>query len=1262
LGGGAGELSPKKRNKIIMSEFAFRKSRGDKGILDPVTFYKIQEMFAKAASMTICTYDQFSLQICPVSHQNPIYAELLALGNSHAEVAKKCIEQHFPYLNEALKSRQKIRYKCWLGFENTAIPIIIHGRAVGVLSAGGVFFRESPLPSFEVLREYGIDPLPYRQMAAAMEGIPSEKYQLWVDLLSTVANAVAFERYQQIEEKRRARRLQFVSDLSRHLGEDLDNLLHFVVYALPEACDLEKCTIFLLDEKTGMLVAKASNAYHGQALKSLVIPFKNPKEKFNPDFDVFVSSDAPHDPRLNHALVEKGKIKSLLTLPLKARDKLLGVIHFVNTETPHFFSQEEVNFIRVLASEVTLAIDSTLLHEERKTREEELNRFRQEVQSYFTQIGHAISSAFNIESLLQLVANLSMKVVKGDGCSVFLLEGSRFQQKMAFGEIPSDLQKTFDAFPNHETLEDIQMLENHLMVPLKTPEGLVGFLSLFLKESRSISQEELDVLSAFAAQTALAIKNINLFEAEQQKAREMASIYEAAKAISIPSDLNQILKETAEQMCKLSRATRCVVFLLDKERKVLAATMVQGGNPEQKDFFLALAIPLNLLEGTVWQYFRQGRLVVVDHQKLAQNDPLKNLVSLFGTSTCLLVPLLSEKHLIGLVYLDKPEDPAPFLESEVRTLMSLSIYAATSIERAQLFKQLEDQAKQVHNLYQISTALSTSLNLDRILNLIVEKTSQLVKAERFCLFMWDEEKNAFTVTASRGLSQEFIEKAVVKLEDRFVGLASYRKKPIYSPNILLETDNPSLARLFKKEGLGAVLAVPLVTKRKTIGVITLFAELGYQFNEKEIHLLGNFASHAALSIENARLYNINKQKVQELGILFDVGKRISMHLNPQDVLRAIAEQFLWVTKADGCSIMLLDKNEQTLSIAITRGVSRRSELQKKIKIGAGIVGQVARTAQAAVLHDQGKDSGFMAFPKGLREEGIQTILSVPLATKEEVLGVINLYTREKREYTLAEMHLATTLASQAAVALQNARIFEEHYSVAQIIQRSLIPNRVPALEEVEIGFQYLASLEISGDYYDFLQLPGKLGITVADVSGKGAGAAIFTSQGKYAWKAYGLLEPNPHKVLHLLNKLMVENTPSDKFISIFYGVLDYKKKEFVFANAGHLPPLLYRPGAQECKPLNAGGILLGIDPDANFELKSIPLRSGDLLLFYTDGVTEARTPEGEMFGEERLEKTFVQNASHSAPMIAQRILASVRSFTKKRNLDDDITIVVLKIK
>lgn len=1066
----------------------------------------------------------------------------------------------------------------------------------------------------------------------------------------------------------RARRFTFLSELSRHIGDNLERLLDFIARTLPGACELEKCIIFLLDSEKSELVARASNAYAIEEFSKLKVTLKNDKGEAIIDPEPFVSIDAQSDPRLVKAYVEKCNIKSLLTIPLKIRGQLLGVIHFVNSSQIHPFSPEEIDFAKVLASEVALAIESTVLEEERRQKSEELERFRKDVQDYFTQIGKAITSFLDKESFVRLIADLSMRVVKADGALLYLSGESDMKRRFVLGNLPPSLQNENTIPSVNEALTVTPVKEGVdrwtiLNVPLKTQDASIGSLILCTKNKPAVSTEEIDVLTSFAAQAAMAVKNISLFEMEKKNAEEISRVYEAAVAISSPLDLSRTLAETAERMRRFVGVDRCFIFLLDDDRKILTAAFVHGVSAEQKEFFSALAIPLSYLEGPLWQRFKMGRPLIFGEKEIRDEaGNMKQLFSLFSTRRCLLAPLVNENRFIGLVYLDSSADAArEFTEADIRSIASLSIHAGTSVERAQLYKQLEDQAKQVHNLYQISTTLSTTLQMDRILKLVAEKITQLVEAERFCLWMLDDAEKAFFIQSSRGLSDEFIKTASLSLEDRFIGKARAAKMPVYSANVLLETDSPELLRLFKKEGVGAVLAVPLVTKRKTIGILTLFAELGYQFKEKEIHLLGNFAGHAALSIENARLYNQNRQKVVELGIIFDVGKRINEHLNPQDVLRAMAEQFISVMKADGCSIMILDKDEKTLSIQVTRGIARRSDIQKKINYGVGIVGKVARTGHPIVLHDQEKEGG-IAFPEALRNEGISTILAVPLATKEETIGVINLYTKAKRRYSPSEMHLMETLAAQSAVALRNARIFEENYHIAQMIHRSLIPSEIPAAPELEFGFQYLPSHEISGDYYDFMELPGRLGITVADVSGKGTGAAIFTAQGKYAWKAYGMLESDPQKVLKSLNRLMVKNTPEEKFISMFYGVLDHRKKEFVYCNAGHLPPILYRSVAKQCRYLNAAGLLLGVEDDAEFSKRVVTLHPGDILLFYTDGVSEARNEKRDVFGTGRLEEILIENAANSAQVIANKILTAVRQYSKRRTLEDDITIVVLKMK
>lgn len=1257
--------------------------RDSEELLDSQTFYQLQEKLSKVTGLPISTFDAFSKQICPSSKPNPFCAYLTSQMES-PEMQARCKQEHYEALKEALKKNKKITYRCHMGLLNCAIPISMNHQAVGAVLTGQVFDAPPDHEKFSSLSSRGLDGEKLYQEASALSQIQETQFQTYMELVSTVVEAVARERYQKLEETRRAKILSFISELSRRAGEDVMTVLNFIALNMPEVCDMEKCTVFLLDEETGEMVATASSSLPQEELAHFRIPVRDPVTGQIAIGDApFISSNAPNDPRLIKEYVEKCAIKSLITVPLKVKDEIIGVIHLVNSQHYHPFSAEEVSFISALAVEISLIIEASFLEDDRRKKAQELEQSRKEIQSYFTQIGKALSSALNVDSLLSLIASLSLRVVKGDACSLFLVKEGEIERKVVLGVTPEAeqaVQLLVDANPTiwiGETpyhmkqksppphpaavAQSKEQIKSFLRIPLRSQDEPIGFLNIYTKEDRIFSKEEVEILSAFASQAALAITNARLLEVEQKKAREVASLYESTRAISSNLEMKEILFRTGQRMAQAADVDRCLIFLLDEERKVFTTAHAYGVSPEQLEFFQALALPSTVLEGAPWENFRNGHALVLSEVPETWTA-LRNLFSLFQMKSCLLLPLMSERKLIGIVYLDDSLSPHYFTEDQIRTCLALSVHAATAIERAQLDLKLEDNMRQIQTLYQLSIALSSSLQLKKISNLFIEKACQLININRCCLFLWDEKLRHFAVDASKGLSEAFIKTAVVKMEDKFVSRAAQKKKPVYSANVLLETDNPVLVRLLKNEGLGAVLSVPLVSKKKVLGVLTCFAEVGYQFTEKEIYLLSNFASHVALSIENAQMYELNKQKVQELGTLFDVGKTISSHLHPDDVLKAMGEHFPRVLKADGCSIMLLEEGEQFLSIREVRGLTRRRNLEKRIRVGEGIVGKVARTGQPMTLI-LGEEKPGLSFPAGLKEEGVNSILSVPLSTKEKILGVVSLYSIEKRRYTSSEIHLLTTLAGQGSVALRNARTFEEHYNVAQMIHRSLLPEKMPDFPGVQFGVKYLPSLEISGDYYDFLEFSStSLGITIADVSGKGTEAATFTAQGKYALKSYALIDRDPHRVLHRLNRFLAMETPLEKFITMFYGVLDIKLREFHFSNAGHLPPILYKSSVQRCRLLHTSGMILGVDPEACYSKKKIVVRPGDILVFYTDGVTEARNPEGKIFSIERLQEVIKANAEYSPQIIANRIHGAVQKFTRQQHLIDDFTLLLLKIK
>lgn len=1262
--------------------------QGEPEIMNPSTWKGIQEMFSLATSLTVTTYNQWSQQICPPSFTNPMCQRLLSGGGGRPP-SSRCLKVHFNAIQESLRSKKRVNYQCHLGLSNCAIPIMIGQIPYGVVETGQAFVNQ---PSKETFYYLGLEGYEWEQIfefAKALPIIDEVKFLSYSNLLTTIVLSVANERHQKLEETKRAKRLSFIAELSRRVGEPLTTLLSFIATKMTEVSEMEKCTIFLLNHEAGEMVGAASSLLSQEELKTLRFKVSGEYDNIVLEEEPFVSSDAESDPRLIKEYVVKCQIKSILTIPLKVREKIIGVIHLVNSRSHHFFTPEEVQFINALAAEVSLVIESTFLEEDRRRRAALLDRYREEIQSYFTQIGKALSSALNIDSLLYLIADLSMKAVRADACSLFLIQDGVIEKRVVIGlnqEMEHTVQLLIDEnaavwvnehnysfhkqplrisplpISHLEHSSQSQEIKSLLRIPLRIQDHLVGLLNIYLKEEKEFSQQEIEILSAFASQGTLALENVRLFHEEQRKAREMALLYEAAKTISSDRTLEAILHHIAGEMTRLTGVNRCLIFLIDSVHKTLNSVEVYGVTLEEREFFNALAIPLHFLEGEDWHNFMNGQPLTLNES--SQEAPaLKHVLGIFNMKSCLIAPLLSEKRLIGMVYLDDFFVAHDFTDAQVSIAMALSLMAATTIERAQLYHQLEEHIKQIKTLYQLSTSLSGSLNLSRIMNLIIEKMAVLTKKNKCCLFLWDEYKKEFTVKAAKNLSEEFIKKAIARLEDKFVSLAAQRKRPVYSANVLLETDSPQLAKLIKKEGLGAVLSVPLISKKKIIGVITAFADLGYQFSEEEIHLLFNFANHAALCIENARLYATIKEKVHELGSLFEVGKSISSTLKFSEVLKEMTDQFTYVMRADACSIMLIDDTGH-LAVKAARGITKKSIFHKRIKFGEGVVGKVAKTNQPQVLLDASSgEKEDSKFPSQLREEGIASLLAVPLATKTRRLGVVNIYCKSHREFSSQEINLLATLAGQGAVALENARLFEEQYAIAQMLQTSLMPASRPRFPDLEIGHKFLSSKEVSGDYFDFIEHgKDKLGITIADVSGKGTGAAIYTARGKYVWKAYAMEDYEPNKVLTRLNELLVPETPLDKFISMFYGVLDLKNKEFIYSNAGHEPPILYKSSTKTCKFLNTEGLLIGVEKKASFSKKKVPVKSGDVIVFYTDGVTEARDAQGNIFGTGRLQDVVKGSATLSAQSIANKIFADVQRYSKTPSLNDDFTLVVLKIK
>ena len=350
-------------------------------------------------------------------------------------------------------------------------------------------------------------------------------------------------------------------------------------------------------------------------------------------------------------------------------------------------------------------------------------------------------------------------------------------------------------------------------------------------------------------------------------------------------------------------------------------------------------------------------------------------------------------------------------------------------------------------------------------------------------------------------------------------------------------------------------------------------------------------------------------------------------------------------------------------------------MAETIEPNEGILGEVAASGRGVLIKDALKD------PRIIKHDDeslkIRSFMAVPLIFRGQLSGVLAVANPiSGRAFTDTEFSLAKSLGEQCALALQNAEAvsallmrnkLEFDLRLASSIQRYLLPENLPQTESLEFAVKYLPQQLIGGDFYDFFKLPhGKIGVVIGDVSGKGIPAAILMALCQTKLRYIAMSGKSPAQTLCLLNSEMVHAMRSDMFITIIYLVIDPKSGEARFARAGHEPPLLARADSDEAaQPLKSSGMALGMVSEELFdevmEDASFKMNSGDVLVLYTDGLTEAANPEGGEFTAKKLAQTISTLRSRNANDLNDEIIKSVEAFMGPGNkYGDDLTLLTVK--
>lgn len=411
-----------------------------------------------------------------------------------------------------------------------------------------------------------------------------------------------------------------------------------------------------------------------------------------------------------------------------------------------------------------------------------------------------------------------------------------------------------------------------------------------------------------------------------------------------------------------------------------------------------------------------------------------------------------------------------------------------------------------------------------------------------------------------------------------------------------------------------------------------------------------------------------RQRINELTAVYNVAMMLADARNLEKVLQRTVEIVSQVMETKAASLRLIDEERGELVIKAVHNLSREYTGKGPVPLSDARISKPEFAARGYEYVRNMAEDPRVLYPQEAKREGIASMLSVALRYKGKDIGVIRVYTAQEQTFTQFQIDLLKAVAAQAAAAIENARLLQESFQaqtlerqvqMAAQVQQRMIPQKPPAIRGIDLASVYVPSYDLGGDLFDFIELPySNLGIVVADVSGKGVPASLTMAAVRAALRAQVDNVYYLYEAIRRINLMLCRDSRPGEFVTLFYGVLDGHNRRFTYCNAGHPPGLILRDG--QIIELNSENMVLGVDAEEKYTQSLVDLRSGDTLLLYTDGLTDAMNFRQEIFGRQRLMEAF-RAGGNSAETVAQNLLWTMRRFAGLTKPTDDVTMIVARV-
>jgi phosphoserine phosphatase RsbU/P len=561
-------------------------------------------------------------------------------------------------------------------------------------------------------------------------------------------------------------------------------------------------------------------------------------------------------------------------------------------------------------------------------------------------------------------------------------------------------------------------------------------------------------------------------------------------------------------------------------------------------------------------------------------------------------------------------------------------------------------------MVEIARETSEILSLDELLEKIAELAKQFIDYQILAILLVDDTHQDLYFRFTIGYPKTIKGKRV-KFGDGLVGAAAAAREAILVADV---SKDPRYIRAV--EEVKSELAIPLISRNRVIGVLDIESPQPNYFLPYHQKVLTLLASQLAVAIDNVNLYESLIVKSEMLETLHEIGKELSSILDLEQLLKKVAELLRRVFHYHMFSIFLVDESDQTLQAHLSVKYNRDAVEKTKIPLGKGLVGTAVAQKRSLLINDVSKDRRYINAISETKSE-----IVVPLIYKDKAIGVFDLQSPLLNDFTPFHEQALMTLASHVAVAVENAKLYERvvaaearldrELKIARDIQYSLIPDKFPEISGITFWAEFRPARILGGDIYDFFMYENdRVAIAIGDVSGKGAAAALYGALVSGILRTRATRKYPPAEMLRLVNLSLRQRAIEGRFMTLCYAVYDVKTRILKFSNSGAPAPILCRGGQVEI--LSAEGFPLGMFDKAEYQEREVGIGPGDTLVFYTDGLGEARDLRGEEFGSERLKQIVERNFQRAAKELTEEIFKQIDRFSLDSGKSDDQTILVLR--